>query len=51
MAATNCIFGDDCPIHGRYGCDMECSFLQDNIDGDSMSTFYWLVSGDASANR
>ena len=29
MAATNCIFGVDCPIHGRYGCDMQWSFLQE----------------------
>ena len=30
MAATNCIFGEDCPIHGRIcGCDMQWSLLQD----------------------
>ena len=39
MDATNCIFGDDCPIHGRCGCDMEWSFLQ-----DTESVIDWLVS-------
>ena len=30
MAQTNCIFGEDCPIHGRNcGCDMQWSLLQD----------------------
>ena len=40
MAATNCIFGDDCPIHGRIcGCDMQWSLLQ-----DTESVIDWLVS-------
>ena len=39
MDATNCIFGDDCPIHGRCGCDMEWSSLQ-----DTESVIDWLVS-------
>ena len=30
MAQTNCIFGEDCPIHGRIcGYNMQCSLLQD----------------------
>ena len=39
MDATNCIFGDDCPIHGRCGCDIEWSSLQ-----DTETVIDWLVS-------
>ena len=30
MAQTNCMFGEDCPCHGRNcGCDMQWALLQD----------------------